>query len=84
LIARDKDECTKQSRVIKYNTKTNEGEVLGKDQKYYSFHIGEWLSNTNIRIGETVYYEIVDDEARNIMIDKPRIKEYVIHLKIDD
>jgi hypothetical protein len=68
--------------ILLFNRETKEGEIVGVDRKRYYFHIGEWLSSSLIRIGQKVYYEIVDDEARNIVIDKP-LTSYIVHLKID-
>ncbi|SFV61399.1 hypothetical protein MNB_SV-14-595 [hydrothermal vent metagenome] len=69
--------------VLLFDKETNEGEILGVDKKTYDFHIGEWLSSCSINIGQKVYYEIVDDEARNIIINEHQKVEYIIHLKID-
>jgi len=68
--------------ILLFNKETKEGEIEGVDRKRYYFHIGEWLSSSLIRIGQKVYYEIVDDEARNIVIDKP-LTSYIVLLKID-
>jgi hypothetical protein len=69
--------------ILLFNQKTKEGEIVGVDKKRYYFHIGEWLSCSSIEIGQKVYYEIVDDEARNIIIDESLSTQYFVHLKID-
>ena len=69
--------------VFFFNKETNEGEILGEDEKKYYFHIGEWLSYHHIIIGQEVDYEIEEGEARNIKIKKPPLNEYIVHLKID-
>ena len=69
--------------VFFFNRETNEGEILGEDEKKYYFHIGEWLSYHHIIIGQEVDYEIEEGEARNIKIKRLRQNEYIVHLKID-
>ena len=56
---------------------------MGVDDNRYYFHIGEWLSYHPIKIGQEVNYEVKENEARNIKICIPKIKEYSIHLKIN-
>jgi hypothetical protein len=69
--------------ILLFNKETKEGEIVGVDKKRYYFHIGEWLSYSSIKTGQKVYYEIVDDEARNIIIDESLVTQYIVHLKID-
>jgi hypothetical protein len=69
--------------ILLFNQKTKEGEIVGVNKKRYYFHIGEWLSCSSIEAGQKVYYETVDDEARNIIIDEPLSTQYLVHLKID-
>ena len=69
--------------VFIFNKETNEGEILGEDEKKYYFHIGEWLSYHHIKIGQEVDYEIEEDEARNIRVKKLPINEYIVHVKIN-
>jgi len=70
--------------VLLFNKETKEGKIEGVDKKRYYFHIGEWLSCSSLEIGQKVYYDIVDDEARNIVIDDELlITQYIIHLKIN-
>lgn len=57
-------------QVIAFDNETNEGWILGKNNKKYSFHIGEWLSECKIVVGQKIYYEIEEDEARNIQVYK--------------
>lgn len=60
-------------KIVTFNKETNEGKILGEDQEAYDFHIGEWLSNENINVGQAVYYEVEEDEARNIELDVERV-----------
>ena len=69
--------------ILLFNKETKEGEIVGVDNKRYYFHIGEWLSSVSIKAGQKVNYKIVDNEARNIIIDKPLSAKYILHLKID-
>jgi len=69
--------------IFLFDEETNEGEILGVDKKRYYFHIGEWLSPCYINIGQRVSYQLVDNEARNILIENKFTTEYIIHLKID-
>jgi cold shock CspA family protein len=69
--------------VLLFNTNTNEGEIEGVDKRRYYFHIGEWLSNHQIKIGQKVIYDIEEDEARNIKIEKIPIINHIIHVKIN-
>jgi len=67
--------------INKFDTETNEGKILGEDKQLYDFHIGEWLSDKNIILGQRVYYEIEEDEARNIELDEERVFYFEIHFK---
>jgi hypothetical protein len=58
-------------KITTFNKETNEGKILGEDNKSYEFHIGEWLSSQPIHIEQKVYYEIEENEARNIELDEP-------------
>ena len=69
--------------VLFFNKETKEGEIVGVDKKRYYFHIGEWLSCSSIEIGQKVSYAIVDDEARNIVTEKPFNKKYRVCFEID-
>ena len=69
--------------VLFFNKETKEGEIVGVNKKRYYFHIGEWLSCSSIRIGQKVSYEIVDNEARNIVIYEPLKRKYRVHFEID-
>lgn len=69
-------------KISTFDNERNEGEIVGEDKVVYPFHIGEWLSNRNISVGQNVYYEVAEDEARNI-INTRENKKYVLHLKID-
>jgi len=69
--------------VLFFNTNTNEGEIEGVDKRRYYFHIGEWLSHHQIKIGQKVIYDIEEDEARNIKIEKTPIIDHIIHVKIN-
>ncbi|CAA6817398.1 MAG: Unknown protein [uncultured Sulfurovum sp.] len=70
-------------KIITFNKATNEGKILGENQEAYDFHIGEWLSDKNINVGQAVYYDVEEDEARNIVIDELLSSKYILHLKID-
>jgi len=69
--------------ILLFNKETKEGEIVGVDKKRYCFHIGEWLSYSSIEIGQKVSYEIVDNEARNIVTEKPLNKKYRVCFEID-
>jgi len=69
--------------VLFFNKETKEGEIVGVDKKRYYFHIGEWISCSSIRIGQKVSYVIVDNEARDIVIDEPLNKKYHVCFEID-
>jgi len=66
--------------VVQYSTESNVGEILGENKKRYSFHLGEWLSDSLIKIGQKVFYEVVEDEARNIELDEEKVLCFEIHL----
>jgi len=70
-------------KVLFFNKETKEGEIEGVDRQRYYFHIGEWLSYSSIEIGQQVYYQIVDNEARDIVTQKPLNKKYRICFEID-
>ena len=67
--------------INKFDKETNEGKILGEDKQLYDFHIGEWLSEKNIILGQKVYYEVVEDEARNIELDEERVLCFEIYFK---
>jgi hypothetical protein len=67
--------------INRFDKETNEGKILGEDKQLYDFHIGEWLSDNNIILGQKVYYEIEEDEARNIELDEERVFYFEIHFK---
>jgi len=70
-------------KVLFFNKETKEGEIEGGDKKRYYFHIGEWLSCSSIEIGQKVYYQIVDNEARDIVTQKTLHKKYRVFFEID-
>jgi hypothetical protein len=65
--------------INKFDTETNEGKILGEDRQLYDFHIGEWLSERNIILGQKVYYQVEEEEARNIELDEERVFYVEIH-----
>jgi len=67
--------------INKFDTETNEGKILGEDRQLYDFHIGEWLSERNIILGQKVYYQVEEDEARNIELNEEQVFYFEIHLK---
>jgi hypothetical protein len=67
--------------INKFDTETNEGKILGEDKQLYDFHIGEWLSNQNITLGQKVYYQVEEDEARNIELEEERVLCFEIHFR---
>ena len=67
--------------VIQYSTESNVGEILGENKKRYPFHLGEWLSDSLIKVGQKVFYEVVEDEARNIELDEERVLCFEIIFK---
>jgi len=69
--------------ILLFNKDTKEGEIVGVDNRKYYFHIGEWISNSDIKMGQKVYYEIVDNEARNIIIDEQLMLTCLVPLKIN-
>ncbi len=69
--------------VLIFDSETNEGHILGNDERIYDFHIGEWLSCRKITIGERVIFDIKEGEAQNIVVEEEIVKEHTLHLKID-
>jgi len=67
--------------INKFDKETNEGQILGEDNQLYDFHIGEWLSESNIRLKQKVYYDLEEDEARNIELEEERVLYFEIHFK---
>ena len=47
--------------VLIFDTETNEGHISGNDERIYDFHIGEWLSEGNIILGQKVYFEVEEE-----------------------
>jgi|GEM_PF-5563832 len=55
-----------KGKVLIFNIKTKRGFIQDRKGNLYSFHIGEWLSGTDIKIGKDVYFDIPKEEAINI------------------
>ena len=66
-------------KVTTFNKETNEGKILGKDNQFYEFHIGEWLSSRTICKGQKVYFDVEESEAQNIRVDE----ENIFYLRIN-
>ena len=56
--------------VLLFNDDTRRGIIEDKNQNRYSFHMGEWLSNQQIVVGDKVCFETPKEEAINITVDK--------------
>lgn len=52
--------------VLTYDNDTKRGVIQDTQNNRYDFHIGEWLSEKLIIIGEEVCFEIPKEEAINI------------------
>ena len=68
-------------KISNFDRETNEGKILGEDRIFYDFHIGEWLSEGNIILGQKVYFEVEEDEARNIELEEERVFCFEIYFK---
>ena len=68
--------------IEKFNNICNEGEILGSDNNLYEFHIGEWLSHKDIEIGCGVSFEVVDDEARHILMED-ELRKFQVLVRIE-
>ncbi len=56
-----------KGRVLQFDYKNRRGVVQDQKGYKYNFHIGEWLSDREITIGEEVNFEIpIVEEAINI------------------
>jgi hypothetical protein len=55
-----------RGKVLIFNQKTKKGLIKDRNGNLYSFHIGEWLSRSPVKIGKEVYFEIPKEEAINI------------------
>jgi len=69
--------------ILLFNKETKEGKIEGVDKKSYYFHIGEWLSCSSIEIGQKVYYDVIENEARNIINNDFSFQKQTICLQID-
>ncbi len=56
--------------ILLFDNDTQRGIIEDKQKNRYTFHIGEWLSNQQIVVGNKVYFEIPKEEAINITVDK--------------
>jgi len=68
-----------RGKVLIFDEDTNEGKILGEDEQVVEFHIGEWLSRCKVLAGQEVCYEVVEDEAREILVSD----ESVFRVRID-
>ena len=72
-----------RGRVLLFDEDSNEGEIVGDDEMLYEFHIGEWLSNSAIKSGCRVGFEVVDEEARNIVLEEELRKRCEIVFRVE-
>lgn len=63
-----------KGKVLLFDLDTHRGIIEDKNQNRYSFHIGEWLSEQPIVVGEEVSFEIPKEEAINIVVKKRKKK----------
>ena len=63
-----------KGKVLLFDLDTHRGIIEDKNQNRYSFHIGEWLSEQPIVVGEEVSFEIPKEEAINIVVKKRKRK----------
>ena len=68
-------------KINSFDKETNEGKILGEDKIFYDFHIGEWLSEGNIVLSQKVYFEVEEDEARNIKREEERVFCFEIYFR---
>ena len=61
-----------KGQVLFFDTDSKKGIIVDKYKNQYNFHIGEWLSETQIKEGEKVYFDIPKNEAVNIVVNKKR------------
>jgi hypothetical protein len=59
-----------KGKVLFFDTETNRGIIEDKNKNQYSFHIGEWIDEEPIIVGEEVSFEIPKEEALNIRVRK--------------
>jgi len=59
-----------RGEVVFFDGDTKKGIITDKYKNQYNFHIGEWLSEKQIKEGEKVYFDIPKNEAVNIFINK--------------
>ena len=58
-----------RGKILLFDYKNRRGIIQDKKGYRYSFHIGEWLSDGEIHIGEEVNFEIPKiEEAINIRV----------------
>ncbi|SFV66000.1 hypothetical protein MNB_SV-14-66 [hydrothermal vent metagenome] len=62
-----------RGRVLIYDNDTKRGVIQDKRNNKYDFHIGEWLSEQPIVVGEEVNFEIPREDAINIKVKKSEI-----------
>jgi hypothetical protein len=56
-------------KILIFDYINRRGIIEDSDKNRYKFHIGEWLSDKEITIGEEVYFEIpIVEEAINIRV----------------
>jgi len=59
-----------RGRVLIYNNDTKRGVIQDDKDNRYDFHIGEWLSEEPIIVGEVVDFEIPREDAINISVNR--------------
>jgi len=59
-----------RGKVLLFDYDTHRGIIEDKNKNRYSFHIGEWLSEQPIVVGEEVNFEIPKEDAINIKANK--------------
>jgi len=65
-----------KGKVLFFDTEKNRGVIEDKNKNQYSFHIGEWIGEEPIIVGEEVSFEIPKEEALNIRVKKSLFCSY--------
>jgi hypothetical protein len=59
-----------RGKILLFDSNSRRGVIEDKNKNKYNFHIGEWLSEQPIIVGEEVNFEIPKEDALNIRVEK--------------
>ena len=73
-----------KGNILDYNFQESKGIISGTDGKRYTFENSEWRCNTSPIINQLVDFDIDEQNAKNIYLDKTDYFIYIICICISE